>query len=84
MLLILVLKPFIKTNSYLQTLAHKYTFIVEDSTQNICGFLGFFNVGNLDSDYFAFSKSSLNIGKFLVHVLLKPSLKDFEHYFTSV
>ena len=32
----------------------------------------------------AFSKSSLNIWKFMVHVLLKPGLDDFEHYFTSV
>ena len=32
----------------------------------------------------AFSKSSLYIWKFSVHILLKPSLKDFEHYFASV
>ena len=32
----------------------------------------------------AFSKSSLNIWKFMVHVLLKPGLENFEHYFTSV
>ena len=32
----------------------------------------------------AFSKSSLNIWKFLVHVLLKPSLENFEHYFASM
>ena len=32
----------------------------------------------------AFSKSSLNIWKFTVHILLKPDLEDFEHYFTSV
>ena len=38
------------------------------------------NVGNLISGSFAFSKSSLYIRKFSVHVLLKPSLKDFEHY----
>ena len=37
-------------------------------------------VGNLVSGSFAFSKSSLNIWKFLVHVLLKPSLENFEHY----
>ena len=42
------------------------------------------DVGNLISDSFAFSKSSLNIQKFLVHVLLKSSLKDFEHYFASM
>ena len=37
------------------------------------------DVGNLNSDYSAFSKSNLYIRKFLVHILLKPSLKDFEH-----
>ena len=40
-------------------------------------------VGNLISGS-AFSKSSLNIWKFFVHVLLKPSLEKFEHYFASV
>ena len=48
----------------------------------------FFNdpvdVGNLISGSSAFSKSSLNIWKFLVHVLLKPGLENFEHYFTSM
>ena len=39
------------------------------------------DVGNLISTFSAFSKSSLHIWKFLVHVLLKPSLKDFEQYF---
>ena len=42
------------------------------------------DVGNLISGSFAFSKSSLNIWKFMVHVLLKPSLENFEHYFASV
>ena len=40
--------------------------------------------GNLISGSSAFSKSSLYIWKFLIHVLLKPSLKDFEHYFASM
>ena len=48
----------------------------------------FFNdpadVGNLISGFSAFSKSSLNIWKFMVHVRLKPGLENFEHYFTSV
>ena len=48
----------------------------------------FFNdpaeVGNLISDSSAFSKTSLNIWKFMVHVLLKLGLENFEHYFTSV
>ena len=42
------------------------------------------DVGNLISGSSAFSKSSLYMCKFSVHVLLKPSLKDFEHYFASV
>ena len=49
---------------------------------------GFFddptNVGNLISCSSAFSKTTLNIWKFTVHVLLKPGLENFEHYFTSV
>ena len=48
----------------------------------------FFNdptdVGNLISGSSAFSKSSLNIWKFMVHILLKPGLENFEHYFASV
>ena len=42
------------------------------------------NVGNLVSGSSAFSKTSLNIRKFIVHVLLKPGLKKFEHYFAGV
>jgi len=48
----------------------------------------FFNdptdVGNLISGSSAFFKTSLNIWKFTVHILLKPGLENFEHYFTSV
>ena len=42
------------------------------------------NVGNLISGSSAFSKTSLNTWKFTVHMLLKPGLENFEHYFTSV
>ena len=42
------------------------------------------DVGNLISGSSDFSKSSFNIWKFLVHVLLKPGLENFEHYFASV
>ena len=42
------------------------------------------NVGNLIFGSTAFSKSSLNFYKFMVCVLLKPGLKNFEHYFDSV
>ena len=41
------------------------------------------DVGNLISGSSAFSKSSLNIWKFMVHILLKPGLEDFECYFAS-
>ena len=41
------------------------------------------NIGNLTSGSSAFSKTSLNIWKFLVHILLKPSLENFEHCFAS-
>ena len=41
-------------------------------------------VGNLVSGSSAFSKPSLNIWKFMVHVLLKPGLENFEHHFTSM
>ena len=42
------------------------------------------DVGNLISGSSAFSKAGLNIWKFTVHVLLKPGLENFEHYFTSM
>ena len=42
------------------------------------------DVGNLISDSSAFCKHTLNIRKFMVHVLLKPGLENFEQYFTSV
>ena len=42
------------------------------------------DVGNLISGSSAFSKTSLNIWKFMVHVVLKPGLENFEHYFTSL
>ena len=51
-------------------------------------FVSFFydpmDVSNLISGSSAFSKSSLNIWKFTVHVLLKPDLENFEHYFARV
>ena len=42
------------------------------------------DVGNLISGSSAFSKTSLNIWKFTVHVLLKPGLQNFKHHFTSM
>ena len=63
--------------------------IVNEAEEDVfLEFCCFFNdpadVGNLISVSSAFSKSNLNIWKFLVRVLLKPSLENFEHYFASV
>ena len=49
-----------------------------------CFFYDPVDVGNLISGSSAFSKTSLNIWKFTVHVLLKNGLENFEHYFASV
>ena len=49
-----------------------------------CFFHDLVDVGNLISGSSAFSKTSLNIWKFTVHVLLKPGLENFKHYFASV
>ena len=49
-----------------------------------CFFYDSMDIGNLISGSSAFSQSSLYIWKFLVHVLLKPSLKDFEHNLAGV
>ena len=48
-----------------------------------CFFYDPAHVGNLISGSAAFSKTSLNIWKFTVHVLLKPGLENFEHYFNN-
>ena len=49
-----------------------------------CFFNDSTDVGNLISGSSAFSESSLNIWKFTVHVLLKPGLENFDHYFASI
>ena len=49
-----------------------------------CFFDDLADIGSLISGSSAFSKASLNTWKFTVHVLLKPGLENFEHYFTSV
>ena len=49
-----------------------------------CFFDDSMDVVNLISGFSAFSKTSLNIWKFTVHLLLKPSLENSEHYFVSV
>ena len=49
-----------------------------------CSFNDPADVGNLISGSSAFPKTSLNIWKFMVHILLKPGLENVEHYFTNV
>ena len=49
-----------------------------------CFFYDLADVGNLISRSSAFSKTGLNMWKFTVHVLLKPGLEEFEHYFASM
>ena len=49
-----------------------------------CFFDGPADVVNLVSGSSAFSKSNMNICKFTVHILLKPNLENFDHYFASV
>ena len=57
---------------------------VDNFLELSCFFYDSMDVGNLISDSAAFSKNSLNICKFTVHVLLKPGFENFEHYFASV
>ena len=57
---------------------------IDDFLEFSCFFDDPMDVGNLISGSSAFSKSNLNIWKFLFHVLLKPSLENFEHYFIRV
>ena len=49
-----------------------------------CFFYDPVDVGNLFSGSSVFSKTSLNIWKFLVHILLKPGVENFEHFFASM
>ena len=57
---------------------------IDDFLELSCSFNDPADVGNLNSGSSAFSKSSLKIWKFTVHVLLKPGLENFEHYFTTM
>ena len=56
---------------------------VDDFLELLCFFDDRLDVSYLISGFSAFSKSSLSIWKFTVHILLKPGLENFEHYFTS-
>ena len=57
---------------------------IDDFQELSCFFDDPVDVGNLISGSSAFSKTSLNIWTFMVHILLKPGLENFEHYFTNV
>ena len=57
---------------------------IDDFLELSCFFGDPVDVGNLMSGSSAFSKTSLNVREFMVHVLLKPGLESFEHYFTSM
>ena len=57
---------------------------VDVSLEFSCFFYDPADVGKLISGSSAFSKTSLNIRKFMVHVLQNPGLENFEHYFTSM
>ena len=65
-----------------------FSIVSEAEVDIFLEFSSFFSdpkdVGNLISGSFAFSKSSLYIWKFLVYILLKPSLENLGHYFGSV
>ena len=55
---------------------------IDVSLELSCFFNGPVDVGNLTSGSSAIAKTSLNIWKFTVHILLKPGLENFEYYFT--
>ena len=57
---------------------------IDDFLELSCFFNDPADIGNLISGSSAFSKTSLNFWKFTVHIVLKPGLENFEHYFTSV
>ena len=57
---------------------------LDDFLKFCCFFCDPMCVSNLISGSSAFSESKLNIWKFMVHILLKPGLENFEHYFASV
>ena len=57
---------------------------LDDFMEFCCFFCDLTDVGNLISGSSAFSKSNLNIWKFMIHILLKPGLENFENYFASV
>ena len=85
----MVVFPSLEDFSTVCCIPHKGFGIVNKTKVDVflevsCIFSGPTDVGNLISGSSAFSKSILNIFKFVVHILLKPGLKNFEHYLASV
>ena len=81
--------PFLEEFSTVCCDLHKDFSIVNEAEVDVflefsCFFYDPADVGNLISNFSAFPKSNLYIWKFLVHILLKPRLKDFEYYFASM
>ena len=66
-----------------QRLWHSHKAEIDVFLELSCFFNDPTDVGNLISGSSAFSKSSLNIWKFMVHILLKPGLENSEHFFAS-
>ena len=82
--------PFLEESSTVYCDPHSQGFGVVNKAE-VDGFLELscfsndpVDVGNLTSGSFAFYKYCLNIWNFIVHILLKPGLKNFEHYFDGV
>ena len=69
---------------YTQTHTYMHVYTLGVFQELSCFFNDPSDVGNLISGSSAFSKTSLNIWKLTVHVLPKPGLEKFQHYFTSV
>ena len=82
------LLPATEISVYCDTHSQEFGIVnkaeIDVSLELSCFFDDPANFGNLISGSSAFSKSSLNIYNFTVHVLLKPGLENFEHYFASV
>ena len=74
----------IEENNRMGNTGDLFKILIDVFLKLFCFFDDPTDVGNLISGSSAFSKSSLNIWKFMVHIVLKPGLENFEHYFTSV
>ena len=76
--------PIVYCDPHSQWVGIVNTAEIDDFLELSCFFHDPADVGNLISVSSTFSKSSLNIWNFRVHILLKPGLENFEHYFASM